>query len=212
MLKLTYKDFNGTVDITNYIKELNDDVKKFYFNKDNEEINENDIKSLFLRKKYFVKKDSINSVNNINNIITWRKNKKSFYLFCEEIRIEHELMGYYFHFEKHSSYNNTSSSSEKFDTIYSEQNNNNKKFIQKRNKVNSSSIQIPIQISNSNSFGNKFQNGDFVVDSNIIHKATSTRTEGEKDPVITTMPSKIIETIMKGIAIAISILPIFDII
>lgn len=37
-----------------------------------------------------------------------------------------------------------------------------------------------------------------IVESNIIHKSTSTRTKGEKDPVITTVPSKLVSAVRIG--------------
>ena len=65
MLDLNDKDFNGNVDITNYLKEFKEEVKKYFFNQEEEEYDEESIKNLMLRKKYFIKKDSKNLINNV---------------------------------------------------------------------------------------------------------------------------------------------------
>ena len=118
MLNLINKDLNGTVDITNYIIELKEHIKNFYYNKETENLNEQVIKDLLLRKKYFLQNEN----NNLsNNVITWQKNKKSFSLVCEEIRMNKKLLGYYFHFEYyHPSNNNNSSLCENFELHLSE--------------------------------------------------------------------------------------------
>ena len=155
MLNLINKDLNGTVDITNYIIELKEHIKNFYYNKETENLNEQVIKDLLLRKKYFLQNDN----NNLsNNVITWKRNKKSFNLVCEEIRMNKKLLGYYFHFEYyHPSNNNNSSLCENFELHLSE-----KQFIKNVTQKIDSSISI------SNSFGTEFQNGEFKINSNII--------------------------------------------
>ena len=154
LLNLTDKDFNGTVDITFYLKEFCEDVKNFYNNR-RQNFNEEIIKNILIRKKYFLKQGQNEIIN--YNVITWKKNNKTFNLYCEEIRMNKELLGFYFHFEKSEKNINSSSN----DII--EINLNEKKFHKIVPKQKSSSC-----IFISNSFGTEFQNGEFKINSEII--------------------------------------------
>ena len=153
LLNLTDRDFNGTVDITFYLKEFCEDCTEFYNNR-RENFNEEIIKNILIRKKYFLKQGQNEIIN--YNVITWKKNNKTFNLYCEEIRMNEELLGYYFHFEKIEK--NNSSSNEKFEI-----NLNDKKFHKIIPKQKSSSC-----IFISNSFGTEFENGEFKISSEII--------------------------------------------
>ena len=155
MLNLTDKDFNGTVDITSYIIELKKEIKELYLNKETEGFNEQMIKDILIREKYFLKNDGYNFAK---NIITWKKNKKAFSLYCEEIKMNNELLGYYFHFEYYYPLKTNSSSVENFESILNEQ-----KFL---NKIPHKKIDSSVAISNT--FGTEFQNGDFKINSNTI--------------------------------------------
>ena len=154
LLNLTDRDFNGTVDITFYLKEFCEDVKKFYNNR-RENFNEEVIKNILIRKNYFIKQGQNEPIN--CNVITWKKNSKTFKLYCEEIRMNKELLGFYFHFEKNEK-NINSSSNEKFEI-----NLNEKKYHKIIPKQKSSSC-----ICISNSFGTEFHNGEFEINSEII--------------------------------------------
>ena len=155
MLNLNDKDFNGSVDITNYLKEFKEEVKKFIV--EDKEYDEDSIKNLLLRKKYFMKKEC----NFNNNIITWKKNEKTFNLFCEEIKMKDQVLGFYFHFENNNS--NNSSSNDKFESVIKDKSKN------KPTKKTNSFISI------NNPYTNKFINGEFKINSNIIPL---------KDPII----------------------------
>ena len=150
MLNLTDKVLNENVDITNYIIEFNEDIKKFYYNKENNTFHENEVKTIILKKKYIIKRAQIHNSNN-NNVIKWKKNNKSFFLNCEEIKMNNELMGYYFHFEKFNSINSSTSSFDKFESV-----------INVQKKIINSNISI------STVNGTQFYNGNFKINSNIL--------------------------------------------
>ena len=153
MLNLTDKDFNGTVDVTDYIKEFNEDVKRFYLNKENLSFHECEVKTIILKKKYFIKSSQIHN----NNIIKWKKNNKSFFLYCEDIKMNNESLGYYFHFEKYQSNNSSTSSIEKFESSINEQQLSS--HLKKK---------IKPSVSITNTFVNQFQNPNFTIKPNII--------------------------------------------
>ena len=153
MLNLTDKDFNGTVDVTDYIKEFNEDVKRFYLNKENLSFHECEVKTIILKKKYFIKSSQIHN----NNIIKWKKNNKSFFLYCEDIKMNNESLGYYFHFEKYQSNNSSTSSIEKFESSINEQQLSS--HLKKK---------IKPSVSITNTFVSQFQNPNFIINPNII--------------------------------------------